>query len=288
MSNAGGALKFTELLDAMPDVVRVDRSVKPPWSNSSDRVADAGHAIGGEREQALPTLPTGLWRLRSDLWAAILSSDPRVTYVWDDGVVKALPSSEIADDDPRPKLPTATGDEIRAWREDFAARHAGTASGADVHRWATDSSTSWALERPLRDLWFTELEDRVRTRVEEWFESEGLAAPGDLIEQPPPRASQRAGVDTESIAALRAVDAFGVFAERSQLVRGPEWIACQAAVEAQSDPLHPSTLGTSHERSPSRTAPDTIRFQGMPVIHPVKDGANRPRLLTATPASGLR
>jgi hypothetical protein len=201
-----GALTFTEFLDSLPDLVRVDRSVKPPAVELTVGAADQKPGSDSSPPRRPRVSPLGPWRIRSDLWSAVLDYDKGLTFVWDDGAVKEIPTSELGSDDPRPHLPTVTADELQTWRREFASRHTKHVVGAEdsLARWVDDAATSWALPRPLRDAWFAELKEHVRSRLQEWFEANAVEPPADLAE-PAVRRSARGPRDGDTTAALRAL-----------------------------------------------------------------------------------
>ncbi|MGQ0774471.1 MAG: hypothetical protein ACT4NY_08655 [Pseudonocardiales bacterium] len=117
------------------------------------------------------------YKIRSDLWRAVVDYRSGSTYVWDQmaGLARAADP-----DDPSPVLPTVTDTEVADWRQDFA----------DSVR--PELSSDWVVER--LDEWLQRgygtgfLPAGLRSRWNE-FSQEGRGATSELLRRSEPRST---------------------------------------------------------------------------------------------------
>jgi len=189
-----GATLFTALLERLPDLVRVDRSVTPPMVELVDRDRLQTLEASLDRPPAElvvehptsehPTSDTRRWRIRRDLWDAVLGVRDADAFIWEHGDVIRLPQDEAAGHEGA-RLPTLTGPELDSWQGDFASEQPPDAGYATVlDGWARGDHSTAELPRHLRHLWYARLKRLVRDRLEDWFEQQGIAVPADMIELP--------------------------------------------------------------------------------------------------------
>lgn len=186
-----GAPTFTTLLEAISDVVRIDRSRKPALVVlQGEPATDSGPPLGRPRSaDTLDVQPArdsrARWKVRSDVWDAIMNVGADAVYVWDDGSVRRVAKADLRQDDPRPVLPTLTSEELTQWQRDFGTQEgAGDRElAATLERWASREESTWALPRPVRNRWFAHLKLLVRRRLEQWFEDRGQPLPADVFEE---------------------------------------------------------------------------------------------------------
>jgi len=207
-----GAPTFTSLLEGLPELLRIDRSVRPPIVEllEPDQVESvprgtppaARHPPLTEPE-ATSNLDPRRWRIRRDLWEAVLGIHASDAFMWEQQAVVRVPL-EPASNHPGVRLPTLTGDELDAWQVEFAADQPTDARYVTVlASWARGETPTKGLPRHLEHLWYARLKDRVRSRLEEWFQRNGISLPDDLI-QVPSRARTRVP-ESGSLSALRTL-----------------------------------------------------------------------------------
>jgi hypothetical protein len=185
---------FTALLEFFPELVRVDRTRQPPIVEllHPDQLEEqlietmpSGGALVPEHPTAeRPALDSRRWRIRQDLWGAVLGVRDPNAFVWENGAVVRVPQDEATGHD-GPRLPTLTGPELDAWQNEFAAEQSSDSRYASVLKsWARSDIATTALPRQLQHLWYGRLKSLVRTRLEEWFGHHNLSVPEDMIDVP--------------------------------------------------------------------------------------------------------
>jgi hypothetical protein len=201
-----GVGSFTRFLDLFPHVVRVDRKFAPPLVDLLDEAPDP------VPEVALGTVPhaqTGRheppWRLRRDLWSAVMDLHADGVYVWDSGEATLVESGTPSE--PAEVLPTLTPDELASWQREFAEQQTAQDSkfATVLAQWTELETPTESLPRHLRNAWFAQLKRRVRDRLEEWFGANGISAPDDMIQLIEPRTGARSREEPHSADDLRAL-----------------------------------------------------------------------------------
>lgn len=195
-----GASSLAEFLRQFDDVVAPVPDSRPPQvtlvqgdSPPAPQTASAQLRDIGSRR-----------RIRPDLWEAILDYSSGLRYFWDGTrAVKATPEEEA----PGMELPTLDQSEFSQWRHDFVRRVSANRSAdhARLTTWLAKDQPLVALPRPLRTSWVIELKTRVFARLEEWFESKGIAPPDDLLYDEEPDEGTSASVDPLRERVLAAV-----------------------------------------------------------------------------------
>lgn len=113
-----GAGSFREFVGMFPEVVSVDSSTRPPTAELIEGPAREGPARP-DAEAPVPApvaaVLTPERRVRSDLWRAVLDYSSGKAYVWDgERAVQTKPQD--AETERRPRLPTATPQDLAEWR----------------------------------------------------------------------------------------------------------------------------------------------------------------------------
>lgn len=189
-----GATGFTSLLTWFPEVLRIDRRIKPPMVELLDpeRVEPiSGDAMAIQPPLSVvhptaerPTSDSRAWRIRRDLWDAVLGVRDPDAFVWQDGTVIRVPQDE-ATGHTGARLPTLTGPELDSLQREFANEQPPDAQYSTIlASWASGDSRTAELPRHLQHLWYARLKRAVRDRLESWFKDNGMAAPEDMIELP--------------------------------------------------------------------------------------------------------
>ena len=190
-----GASTFREFLDQFSDVVELDPGARPATvrlvgeagDHDESPIRPGVHAVGRDRQ------------VRPDLWRAVLDYSSGRTYGWDQEgeVVKPFDDSEV-----QPgikKLPGISKELLYNWRGEFAAdaEKAGASpmTLAAIQRWRADGLPDRSLPGSIRRRWNGELKRHVVALLEEWFSTEGLTPPPNLISTDAPRRSQRPADD---------------------------------------------------------------------------------------------
>jgi len=171
-----GASSFAEFLLQFDDVVVSVPDSRPPQvmlmqaqpAMASQNTGDQGLDIGSKR------------RIRPDLWEAILNYSSDLPYYWDGARAVKVPPDDVRAD---MKLPTLAKHEFSQWRRDFVTRESASqpATAERLATWLEKEQPLVALPRGLRTAWVIDLKMRVFTRLKDWFDSKGIAPPGDLV-----------------------------------------------------------------------------------------------------------
>ena len=179
-----GADRFGDLVEQLDDLLTVDHSAKPylvelrePY-RSQIQSSDAASATSSAKT------------IRSDLWHAIVDYSEGQTWAWDQAESEAVRVREGADSGGGNELPTLDRPTLQTWRAEFAEECSATAGDAEalqLEAWATEGLGTGALPKRLRGPWTTRMRDRVHERLLDFFQSQGLEPPDDLLVQRRPR-----------------------------------------------------------------------------------------------------
>ena len=190
-----GAPTFTSFLELFPETLRIDRDSQPPIVEllEPDRLQSVTETpLGAHETRPEPAHPTTAhgtsdsrrWRIRRDLWDAVLGVRDPDAFVWENGAVVRVPQDKAMGHS-APRLPTLTGPELDAWQSDFAREQPEDARYASVlASWARGDAPTASLPRHLQHLWYARLKRLVRDRLESWFGQNDLAIPKDMIDLP--------------------------------------------------------------------------------------------------------
>ena len=191
-----GFERFIDLLDAMPDVVEVDRTARPPLVRLVASLRDAADPV--------LSLSSPTTRVRPDLWHGIVDYASERPWVWDTEAGRARPAE---DSDNLPMLPTITQDEMAGMRGTFAEQFDAPVDDPEVadrlRQWAHEGRGAFVLPPDVRHHWNAALKKEVAERLEEFFNGLGVAVPNDAL-QAPSTASRRPQAD-DDLARLRAM-----------------------------------------------------------------------------------
>lgn len=205
-----GHQSFTSLVEMFPETFRVDREQNPPLiellnpeqleallsSGPSDPESAAAHPTVEP-----PALDSRGWRIRRDLWDAVLGVRDPDAFIWEDGAVIRVPQ-DLALEHSGPRLPTLTGSELDALQRQFADEQPSEGRYAGVlASWAEGDTRTADLPRQLQHLWYARLKRAVRTRLENWFGENGIDVPADMI-QLPASSHERPPKSTSALRAL--------------------------------------------------------------------------------------
>ena len=199
-----GATTTREFVEMLAPMLELDFSTRPTTVvlHSDFDVGDQVIVAAAE-----PARKRGDWRIRQDLWDAVVDCVSGYAYVWDGGRAVACPSDEL--DESRPVLPTVTPEELGKWREDFAAEIRDSTDAElqlALEQWRASPTSSQLLPQRYRNRWFGVLKRHVRARLDEWFADHAIDPPSDwILTSTPTRPTP--GDDTEHLrsVALRAV-----------------------------------------------------------------------------------
>jgi hypothetical protein len=198
-----GAPTVVAFVDQFPDIVGVDRTTHPA-------IVQLKADVHPDSEAAAPSLsPLGPRRsLRPDLWRAVLNFRGGHQYVLDDGIAVPL-ETPAAPDDPRPILPTVSEDDFDGWRAAFVSAQEGSSPSvrAALDAWNEQRLGTQALPPRFRNLWTAELKRNVLERLTDWFESQKLAIPDDLVEERALKSAQESDVSSLRALVIRCVAA---------------------------------------------------------------------------------
>ncbi len=121
-------------------------------------------------------------KIRPDLWRAAVDYRSGSTYVWDDIAGLARMANV---DDTSPVVPTATDTDVAKWRQAFADAVRSELSSDDVVKrldeWLRHSYGSGFLPTKLRGRWNEFSRNKIEMRLRNFFESQELTIPDDLV-----------------------------------------------------------------------------------------------------------
>ena len=177
-----GAENFRGFIEQFREIVEVDSTQRPPRVIYLPEMNDSELSLSDSSERAKTRIASGRSkRIRQDLWRAIVDYASGQVYVWDGA--KATPRRDEADKSP--VLPTVDQGELREWRNDFV-KEAALPADSDLRpflsAWANSDHGSPGLPGPLRQQWLEHLKNRVAQRLLEWFSTNSIEAPTDLVE----------------------------------------------------------------------------------------------------------
>lgn len=200
-----GATTTREFVEMLAPMLTLDFSTRPTTVVLHSDVDVGDQLLVAAAE---PARKRGEWRVRQDLWDAVVDCVSGHTYVWD-GARAVARSPEDLDESAVPRLPTVTPEELGNWREAFAdeVRPSVDPDVQDaLDRWRDAPTSSQLLPQRYRNRWYGVLKRHVRGRLETWFADHAVDPPTDwIVTSAPSRTS--AGDDTEHLrsVALRAV-----------------------------------------------------------------------------------
>lgn len=173
-----GYERFTDLLADRSDLVDLDRGVQPPVVTLRTQGAQLP-----QEPQDEAVAPRGPWRVRSDLWSALLRPGTGTSYLWEDGALRTVPTAAVGAEGADLELPRIGDPGIHEWRQEFAEGLGELSPDGQsaVDRWRDQESDTWVLPFPLRGEWLKFLKLRVRDTLIAWFEHRGLEPPEDLV-----------------------------------------------------------------------------------------------------------
>jgi len=122
------------------------------------------------------------FRIRDDLWRAVIDYGTGHSYVLDPDTALARPRG--AGDESLPTLPTASAADVQAWRQEWIrtlSEATDSRYGADLSSWMEGSGRQADLPRPLRGSWAEFMKKRVAEILIDWFMGRGEAPPQDVM-----------------------------------------------------------------------------------------------------------
>ena len=173
-----GADRFGALVEQLDELLAVDHSVKPVLVELREPHRSQVSPLEGISE------PSGRSRIRADLWHAIVDYSDTAGWVWDEALSKAVPVDEAGVASDAYRLPTLDRSALQDWRAEFVEQHLaewGDQTALELKDWASRGLGTAALPKPLRGLWNIWMRDRVHDRLVQFFNSNGLRLPPDLV-----------------------------------------------------------------------------------------------------------
>lgn len=173
-----GATTFKEFVEKFGDIVTLDEISRPP------RVTLCGDAAvplpGGEPAGTARDIGPRK-RIRNDLWIAVLDYGGGDSYVWENGHATSVDPGQVSSG--QKVLPSLTKADFKAWRAEFVDRISAESSGAEpfLRSWLEREQPLGMLPPEYRIPWVVELKRRVLGRLEDWFRSNDLPIPPDLV-----------------------------------------------------------------------------------------------------------
>ena len=200
-----GATTTREFVEMLAPMLTLDFSTRPTTVvlHSDVDVGDQEMVAAAE-----PARKRGEWRIRQDLWDAVVDCVSGHAYVWD-GVRAVARAPEELEGSTLPRLPTVTPEELGKWREAFAEELRESIDAElqnALDRWRQSPTSSQLLPQRYRNRWYGVLKRHVRGRLDSWFADHAIDPPADWILMSAP-SRPAPGDDTEHLrsVALRAV-----------------------------------------------------------------------------------
>ncbi len=173
-----GADRFGDLVEQLDGLLTVDHSTQPyllelrePY-RSEIQQSDAASASPSRT------------MIRSDLWHAIVDYSHGQSWIWDRTTGKAVRLPEVEDSGGGDDLPTLDRTTLQTWRAEFAGECSATVDDAEalqLEAWVSEGLGTAALPKRLRGPWTAQMRDRVHERLLEFFDSQELDPPKDLL-----------------------------------------------------------------------------------------------------------
>lgn len=194
-----GADSFRGFVERFDDVVAIVPGEHPLAVRLLARDCSGPLVAEGETAAQAPD-PGPRFRIRRDLWEAILDHSSGTRYVWDGQ--RAVPVSDGGLAEEANLLPTLSEEEYQSWRSEFVrARSSENSSAASfLYVWLEKEQPLGMLPSPLRVAWIIELKQRVIERLQAWFKERGIDPPSDLLTDEAPTQDEK--VDVEALREL--------------------------------------------------------------------------------------
>lgn len=111
------------------------------------------------------------YRIRGDLWSAVMNKDPEISHCWDRGVVSQCRSGSTG-----PVLPKLSEEELHRFRREFADQH----PERSIQKWVDDYRYVYLL-REIRGEWYEYFKSKVFDILNNWFEENAIDPPKDML-----------------------------------------------------------------------------------------------------------
>lgn len=165
-----GASTFREFVRQHDDILDIDNTMMPPVA-----------VLKGVSAASSPSVEIKPFRIRDDLWRAVLDFSSGKRYVWDTD--RKLATSEDASG---PEIPTISADTFKDWKRAFAMSLDDAASNENLSEWTEHRHPANFLPPELRQRWIGHLKASVKKHLEAWFNEQGMETPSDLLKRPDP------------------------------------------------------------------------------------------------------
>lgn len=175
-----GANNFREFIEALGEVVAVDDSYEPYLLTLQPTyVAQIDSSPSTTRSK------TKLF-IRSDLWNAIVNYRRAPQWIWDTQSREAQPLTDAIDVETGHVhvLPTWNAEQLRDWRSDFATKNDDGLEDSEAKtlwKWASEGLSAYVLPVDLGERWNASVTERVRSQLEDFFQSNQLPLPDDFL-----------------------------------------------------------------------------------------------------------
>jgi hypothetical protein len=202
-----GSSTFLELIRRIPDTVEI-KGDSPPYSvrirssglesirSRQDTASESSRS--SETSAPIPNHRARRYRVRHDLWCAIIDYQSGKEYVFDPTTGSARPRNP--DDRALPTLPTASPAELTAWRGEFAEEISAKidySSQRQVREWAVSTGRLKDLPESLRGEWALYLKEAVVARLEQWFRERAQNPPANMLVEAQSTRTSKSGSDYE-------------------------------------------------------------------------------------------
>ncbi len=148
-----GATTTREFVERLAPTLALDFSTRPTTVilHPDIDVSDQETVVAVE-----PARRRGDWRIRQDLWDAVVDCVSGHAYVWD-GSHATPRAPEDLEKNFAVLLPTVTPEELTAWRESFASEVRATVDSdlqTELDRWRRSAASSQMLPQRYRNRWY--------------------------------------------------------------------------------------------------------------------------------------
>lgn len=190
-----GFASLQHLLAEFPSLVRIDHTTSPATVEYLGEVAPTPREQSGTRPVRT--------RVRDDLWQAVLNYSAGHVWVWDS--TASVARVPLDSDENALVVPTIQREEFAEIRAGFVAQVAASIGLEELQRlerWSTEGLGTAELPPTLRGQWNGFVRAIVVERLTDWFESEGIEVPPDLLLPDAPTLSQPADAELMRLRAL--------------------------------------------------------------------------------------
>lgn len=205
-----GVSSFIRLVRLVPDLLEIVDDKPPVQLRINASVF--GQSVPREPSNRLRTsstagdyvTPTDAdWqkvRVRQDLWRAAIDYRSASVYVIDSHT--GIARRQGKDDSELPVVPTISAEIVDSWRRQFIESLAEPSKGeyvGEMEAWASRRGRQSDLPHPVRGLWAEFMKRKVVGILLDWYRSNGIPVPSDMLSTPQKQSARPSGAVDEVV-----------------------------------------------------------------------------------------